>query len=388
MRGVRGAINTHFGQRPLVVHIIDALPPHGAERLLVDLVRNFSAEFRHEVICLEEGSQLGRELAAAGIPLTSLGYRGVFDFFILLRLYRWFRANRPLAVHTHLFTADFWGRLGARVAGVPGIFSTSHSVNSWKGMTHRFIDRILARLSTRIIACTSEVATILRTRDGIAEEKITVIANGIDMGRLAGAVPVEPAEFAITGPRPVMLALVGRLHPVKGHLDLLPVISELKREGLPFHLLFVGEGEQREEIKRAIIDHDLDTHVTLTGFREDIPAILAGTDILLIPSRWEGLPIVLLEAMAMGCAVLASAVGGIPDVLVDGENGYLAAPGDMAAFKAKLRSMILSRDIRVHLAENGRKTVRARYSVEAVCREYEALYRAVVGNSRGQGEGR
>jgi glycosyltransferase involved in cell wall biosynthesis len=370
--------------RPLVAHIIDRLPPDGAERLLVDVLKNRSDRFNYVVLCLVEGGGVAEALETMGIPVIIFGRSCAFDLSLLFRLARWLRQHRVVVVHTHLFTADSWGRVAALMARVQGIFSTIHSVNSWKGNIYRWVDRILALLSTRVIACSGQVADELRRRDHIADKKIQTIANGIDLQRFQDVTPLD-VEKAFNVPKGVLcLALVGRLHKAKGHMDLLPVMARLKAEGWDFHLLLVGEGECEAEIKASIKTLHLTPYVTLTGLRKDIPEILAAVDILVMPSRWEGLPMALLEGMAMGKAVIASPVGGIPEVINDGTNGVLVAAGDHKAWGKTLKKLMADRALRQQLGEKARLTVQRHYSAAAVARAYEALYMEVVNSQEGQ----
>lgn len=365
--------------RPLVAHIIDRLPPDGAERLLVDLLRNRSADFDHVVLCLIEGGHLAAEVTAMGIPIVTFGYQGWKDWTILLRLYRWLAAQRPAVVHTHLFSADLWGRTAAYLAGVPAIFSTIHSTNAWKTPLHRFCDWILAHFSTRLIACSPQVAKVLAERDHIPTDRIVTVANGIDLARFRNTVPLDlAAEFGVTADT-VRLAMVGRLEPVKGHLDLLPVLAQLRQEGNDnFRLLVVGEGPLRPTIEDMIQDLALEDIVTLIGLRKDVPRILAAIDILIMPSRWEGLPIALLEAMVMGRPVLAAAVGGIPDVITDGVTGCLYPPGNSQFLATSLRRLLQDAALRQTLGAAAKKIVTAQYDAGQVCRHYETLYRELL----------
>ena len=369
--------------RPLVAHIIDRLPPDGAERLLIDVLKNRSDRFNYVVLCLVEGGVLAEALDTMGIPVIIFGRSSAFDISLLFRLARWLRKNQVAVVHTHLFTADSWGRVAALMARVQGIFSTIHSVNSWKGNMHRLVDRILAPLSTRLIACSEQVADELRKRDRLSNKKIKTIANGIDLQRFQDVTPLElEKEFNV--PKGVRcLALVGRLHKAKGHMDLLPVMARLKAEGLDFHLLLVGEGECEEGIKESIEKLHLTPYATLTGFRKDIPEILAAVDILVMPSRWEGLPMALLEGMAMGKAVIASPVGGIPDVINDGVNGILVEVGNQAAWCQAIRKLFEDRELRQQLGKKAKLTVQRHYSAEAVARAYESLYMEFLNSSVG-----
>lgn len=365
-----------------VVHIIDRLPADGAERLLVDVLRSKSGDFDYTVLCLVEGGPLVAEIEALGIPVLIFGRRGTYDFSLLFRVVRWLRAHRPVAVHTHLFTADSWGRLAALIAGVPAIFSTVHSTNSWKGAVHRFVDRGLTRLSTRVIACSDEVEQVLIEVAHLPPARVLTIANGVDLNRFVGLSEIDLARaFGLPAGR-VNMIVVGRLHPAKGHSDLLPVLARVKEAGTEFNLLIVGEGELENDLRQQVASLQLESHVRFCGFRQDVLALIAAADVMLMPSRWEGLPMALLEAMALSRPVLATAVGGIPNVIRHDHNGLLVAPGDEKAMEQHLRSLINDTSLRRRLGSEARETVYKHFSAANVARRYEALYRESMGSKR------
>jgi glycosyltransferase involved in cell wall biosynthesis len=364
---------------PGVAHIIDELPAHGAERLLADLLRHRSEAFRYHVVCLVRGGELENEIRQLGVPVSVLGYRGRFDPSLIWRLARWLRTNRIAVVHTHLFTADTWGRLAARLAGVRAVFATVHSTNEWKSRLYRGIDRRLAGMSTRVIACSDEVGEMLVQRDQLPAARVQVIPNGIALDRFSAVGPDGVrAEWGVP-PSRALLTVIGRLHPAKGHARLVGALARLKAWGVDCHCLFVGDGELRVELERQVRGAGLDRVITFTGQRNDIPRLLAATDVLVVPSRWEGLPIVLLEGMAMGCAVVATAVGGIPGVITHGRDGVLVSPGDVAELAAALKRLVGDDSLRVRLGRAAQETVRSRYSVARTAAAYEALYHAALG---------
>ena len=354
------------------------MPPDGAERLLVEVLRYRSSHYRYQLLCLAEGGPLVEDVKALGVPVSILGKKRGLDLAHGWALYRWLREHRPSVVHTHLFTADAWGRTLAWLARVPGIFSTVHSTNSWKSRLHLFIDRCLAQVSDQVIACSSQVELTLREQ-GIPQARLMCIANGVDLQRIAQAEPISLSdEFSIPNDC-VKFALVGRLHEAKGHTDLIPVLQELATQGQRFVVLFIGEGELEQDLKSSVQACALDQHVVFTGFRKDVIALLKSIDFLLMPSRWEGLPITLLESMACGTPVLASRVGGIPDVIEHGQNGLLFEAGSQQQLRQELLSLLQPDDSsrqkrRAEMGNAARETVVARYSAESVAAAYDKLY--------------
>ena len=357
-----------------IVHIIDELPPDGAERLLVDVLRNRSSVHRYTVVCLIRGGILSDEIQDLGVPVVIISRRSKYDATLLLRLRKWLIAEKADVVHTHLFTADTWGRLAAWLAGIRCIFSTVHSTNLWKSRLHRLIDWLLSRISTVVIACSQEVGEVLARRDHLPRARLRVVANGIDLRRFDAVPQVDlRQEFGIDTSMPI-LAVIGRLHPAKGHADLIPVLSRLSAAGRKFVCLFIGEGELTQPLHKLVADSGLERSVIFTGLRHDIPSLLGCIDIVVMPSRWEGLPMALLEAMAMRRPVVASAVGGIPNVIDNAANGLLVTPGDPDDLYQAIERLIDDAGLRDRLGSAARETIVRQYDVCVTAQAYDDLY--------------
>lgn len=371
--------SVHPDSRPLVVHLIDELPPDGAERLLADILEYRSPEFRYRVVCVVAGGPMEAEIATLGVPVEILGCAAGFSVQTLATLIRWMRAARPTVVHTHLFSADTYGRLAARLAGVSAVFSTRHNTQPWKGSFRRVLYSSLAPITTAVIACGEEVGRHLIDIDRVPKRKVVVIPNGVNLRRVSATDGTKLRhELGIPASRPV-LGVVGRLHPQKGHLDLLPVLRDLAREGLDFECLFAGEGELRTEIEAQIDRLGLVGRVRLLGLRKDIGSFLASIDVFVMPSRWEGLPMALLEAMASGAVCVCTRVGSIPSVVTDGTDGILVDAGDPDQLRDALRSALSGGLRRDGMGANAARTVESRFNAAHVAAAYERQYRNALG---------
>jgi glycosyltransferase involved in cell wall biosynthesis len=387
---------------PLVVHMIDELPRDGAEMLLLDLMRHREPGLRYAVVCIIRGGPLEEEFARIGIPVIIFGRRGKLDVSLVLRLTSWLRRNRAAIVHTHLFTADTYGRLAAKLAGVPAVFSTVHTMpsppragsaklaslsavfsnlhnNPWKGGFRKAIDRLFARLSTRVIGCSEEVTQALM-RDGIPAERLIAIPNGIDLRKFT-QVSGEGvrAEFGLPADRP-LLGVVGRLHPAKDHENLFRALAAMPqaRAG-EVSCLVVGTGELQDALHAMVRQMGLEPCVVFTGMRTDVPRLVAALDVFVMPSRWEGLPIALLEAMASAKPVICTRVGGIPDVVRDGDNGLLVDASDPAQLQQRIAQLLDSPDERTRLGLRARDTVIERFDVTRTAAAYNNLHRQALG---------
>ncbi len=371
--------------KPLVVHVIDRLPPDGAERLLCEVLRYRSDRFDYQVLCLVEGGEFEGLIRDLGVPITILGKRPGVDLRMLWRLWRWLRLQRPAVVHTHLFTADTWGRLAGWLAQVPCIISTVHSVNSWQGRMHRLVDRTLALITDRLIACTQLVADKLRNQDHIAAQRVITLANGVDLKRFEGIRGhnlIADFQFPFRWP---VFAVLGRLEPVKGQSYLLDCIAQCRDQGIDVNLLLIGDGPDRLMLENKVALLALSDRVRFAGFRRDVPELLASIDALVIPSQWEGLPMALLEAMALSRPVIAHAVGGIGDVLEPGVQGMLVPRDNLAAMVTAIQQC-LDVGVRQRMGAAARQRVMDHYSAQVLSAQYEALYLDVLGHRKQTGE--
>lgn len=368
---------------PHIVHMIDELPRDGAEMLLVDLMRLRIPGYRYTIVCLIKGGPLEQEFEKLGIPVVIFGRKGKLDFGLVFRVASWLKRERAVVVHTHLFTADTYGRLSARLAGVPAVFSTVHNiVNPWKGSGRKLIDRLFARLSTAVVGCSEEVTQTLATRDKIPASKLVSIPNGIDLQKFSSFSGAGVrSEFGLPEDRP-LIGVVGRLHEQKAHGDLFRALAELPQvRDKQLNCLVIGTGDLQEALKQQVKALGLEECVIFTGMRTDVPRLVAAMDVFVMSSHWEGLPIALLEAMASSKAVLCTRVGGIPDVVIDGENGLLVEPRDVPQFAKRLDDLLQAPALRTRLGQRARETVIARFDVSRTAAAYNRLHQQALGLS-------
>jgi glycosyltransferase involved in cell wall biosynthesis len=215
---------------------------------------------------------------------------------------------------------------------------------------------------------------------GIPADRVVSIPTGVDLGRFAPETDGRRIreEFGIP-PGAFLVSMIGVLRSWKRHDLFLEAIRLLRERGLPVRALVVGDGPRRERISAAIREMGLTETVAMTGYREDVPEILAAADALVLPSvRYEGVPQVILQAMAMARPVVASPVGGIPEVVHPEETGLLCPTGDAAAYAGALVRLAGDPRLRDRLGKAGRDLVLARYTVAAMCERTEEFYSGIA----------
>jgi glycosyltransferase involved in cell wall biosynthesis len=369
-----------------VLHIITRLDVGGStENTLISVTRMPQPEFAGSLISgrtMDPPPGLAECLSRAGVPWIQMAQlrrpvNPIADCRALRQLHRTIRAMRVDIVHTHTSKAGFLGRLAARMAGVPHIVHTPHGhvfdgyFSPVATRAYALLERLAARWTDRIITLSDEEARDhLRLGIGRPQQFIT-IPSGVDLDAVRAASPVS-----LTSGGPV-IGTVGRLAPVKGLRYLLDAGPEILRRCPDARFLVVGDGEMRPSLEAQARGLGLADRVVFAGFREDIPAVIAGMDVFVLPSLNEGMGRVLVMAMALGKPIVATRVGGVPELLGDGKAGLLVPPRDPAALAEAILALLHDRTRAAALAEAGR--LRApRYSAEAMLEALARLYRELI----------
>lgn len=312
---------------------------------------------------------------------------GPRDVAAIWKLYRLIRRFRPHVVDTHTAKAGFVGRIAAWLARVPVVVHTYHGhvlhgyYGGIRSVMLRVMERVLARMSTRLIAVSDRVRNDL-VRYGVApRDKIVVIPLGLDLdpflqnttqtGELARSLGLPDEGMPLVG-------IVGRLFPIKNHALFVDAAARVVAEGVDARFVIVGDGALRPEIEARIRDVRMTDRIVITGWRSDLPAVYADLAVLVVSSDNEGTPFSIIEAMAAGVAVVATRVGGIPDVVRDGVTGVLVPPRDPDALATAIASLLRDPVRRRTLGEAGRADAIARFDAARMVSETTALYRAEV----------
>lgn len=353
-------------RRIRIVEVIATLDAGGAERQMALLASGLDrARFDPLVVALTRGGPVEAPLRAAGVPVEVLGKQAKLSPGALLALAARLERARPDIVHTHLFTANAYGRAAGLLARVPVLVATEQALDPYKRAHHRAIDRLLARRSAAVV-CASEAILARLAERGVPREKLVRIYNGVR---------VPPAPRAAFEPDLVVTA--SRLDPVK---DIPTLVRAVARIGA--RLDIIGEGEARPAIAAEIARAGpaAAARIRLLGYLADpLPAIARGA-VFALASRTEGFGVAIAEAMALGLPVVASRVDGIVEVVEDGRTGLLVPPGDAAAFAAAIAALLGDPDRARAMGEAGRGRVQDRFSAERMVREYESLFERCAGS--------
>jgi glycosyltransferase involved in cell wall biosynthesis len=364
-----------------IAFCITDLDPGGAERALVQLVKGLDRNrWEPAVFCLAGHGALADELLAAGTKVMCLGARHWSSIWVILRLARELRRFQPTIVQTFLFHANLAGRLAARSAGVDKVVAGIR-VAEKRSRIPLWLDHWTNRLVTTNICVSQAVADFSITQAGLAPEKIVVIPNGVDVRKFADAHPSDLRPFGIPEGSPVLLT-IGRLDRQKGLTDLIEAAALVAARFPAVHFLLVGEGPERSAIERLIGEKGMAERVHLAGWRPDVPKLLATGFGVVLSSHWEGMPNVVLEAMAAGLPVVATGVEGTAELVMDGQTGVLVPIKSPQALAEAIGRLLADPVSSKALGAAGRERVTAQFSWAQMVARYEALYESLIKKGR------
>ena len=388
-----------------MLHVILTLEQGGAQIVVRDLCEQLGAKGHSSVVCTFEDGPVRASLEALGVPVEVLGERrhGIekLPWFlsemmsIRRRLADLIHKHRIDVVQTHLLqTLDFLTLALFRGTGLRGLVWTIHNVEflpdgdrGWSALkrsAHRSLYRRTARKVDRIVAVSKEVRdAVLQQLAPVDEACVTTIPNGVDPTRydVQSDRAALCAELGVEIASPLILA-VGRLSEQKGHRYLLEAAHSVLRAHPGAHFLLAGDGELREPLLEAAHASGLGERVHFLGVRRDVPSLLASTDVFVLPSLWEGLPIAILEAMAAARPIVATDVGGNTEALQDGVTGSIVPPADAPALATAVQAALSDPDRARELGQSARERVVADFSVENQAKQYIDLFEDIV-RSRG-----
>jgi len=301
------------------------------------------------------------------------------DLRSVVELARVIRRERPSILHTHTAKAGTVGRVAALLAGrarPPVVVHTFHGhvlrgyFSPTKERFFRGLERLLARVTTRLVAVSPEVRDELVAFGIAPRERFAVVRLGIDLDeRVGGAAPapeLPPAAFVV--------GWAGRMTAIKRVGDAVDALARLRARGVDALLVLVGDGPGRDVAERRAAELAVSTHVVLPGAVADVAPWYRAFDAFLLPSANEGTPVVAIEALAAGTPVVATRVGGVADVVRDGVDGFLVAPGDVDAMADALERLARGAELRELMGAAGRERVRERYAVERLIDDVDRLY--------------
>ena len=390
--------------RPRVLLAITKSELGGAQRYVEQLVRLLPRhDFEPVLACGGDGWLVARarEAGARAIQVRSLSlartFRGLSELLALRELCGIVREGAFSVVHGNSTRAGWLVRLAAHRARIPAVVFTAHGfffeerMTWWRQQTYAAAERLAARWSDAIITVSESDRQAALGARICGPEKLVTIRNGLDQDHLlrlrrdrdkAGRPDTLPGERS--GP---LVGTLANLYPTKGLEHLLVAIAEVRKAEPSVRLLVVGEGPERDRLESLARTHDLDRSVAFVGAMADPWRILLEVDVFVLPSTKEGLPFALIEAVAAGMPIVATRVGGIPEIVADGRSGLLVPPGDPVALSQAICRLLQDRPLAAAMGEEAQRTFhQSGFTAEAMVASTADLYRRVLKSTqRSQG---
>ena len=362
----------------------------GADQQILILARDLLAR-GHEVriVALAPLGPMGIEARREGIAIESLELRrGLGDLSRILRLVALLRAWRPDILHSHMVHANLLARAVRPLVGMPPLLSTIHSINDG-GPLRMAAYRLSNRLVDRFTIISRLAAERYIAIGAVPAARLDVVPNAVDTARfrpLPGARADLRRQLGL-GDEFVWLA-VGRFEEAKDYATMIAAFARLIAQRPASRLLLVGKGSLQPDVEARVRAAGLESSVRFLGVRRDVPDLMSAADGYLLSSAWEGMPVVLLEAAAVGLPIVATRVGGVPEVVEDGATGYLAPPGDAEALRRAMeRVEAMAPEERVAMGRRGRSLVEERYGTTHVMERWNRIYSELAVGARGSSAG-
>lgn len=338
-----------------------------------------AGEFQVEVACLGASGPVGEELARMGHPVHSLGLdlQRTPVWRLVAAVRRLLRESAPDILHTHLYHPNLYGRLACLGLGLKGVVATVHNLYKRVKLHRCLLNYLLGRVSDCVVVFSPEVGRDVRHYDHLASSRLRLLSPGVRVEEWAA--PESPAaareRLGVTG---FCLGTVARLEEQKGHEYLLEAVSLVRPEIGDLTVLLVGDGQRRPRLEEQALKLGLAGCVRFLGTRRDVPFVLRALDLFVQPSRWEGIPLTLLEAMAAGLPVISTRVGRAGEIIEPGHNGLLVPPADSVALAAAILEAYRHPEARRTWAQRGCRTVAEKYSERRMLGEFADIYRELA----------
>ena len=361
-----------------ILYIIPQLGRGGAERQLVELVLHLDRSRFRPVVCHYSSQEdLRPELEQAGVPVLRLHKGGRWSPLVLFQLIPLIRRLRPRIVHTWLVSANFWGRIAAAICHVPVIIASERTCDPHRPLIECLLERLLARWTSHLIVNSDAGKELAVNAWRVPSATVTVVANGLDPTRFEIVSPEEAGEwrYALGIPEDCcLLAVIGRMTAEKGHRQLWHALARVGSTERPWMALVVGDGPLRPQLRELAQNLGIDRHLLMVGARAQVAPLLAAADCLVLPSLREGLPNVVLEAMAASKAVVATNVGGVRELVLHGVTGLVVPPSDADAMASAIANLVDRPDALLAMGRAGRHRIEQHFTMERMIRETVSIY--------------
>ena len=378
-------------RRP-IIWMIDSLGPGGAEQLMPSILKNLKRAGFNVRICalqIRAGNPIASELERLGLPVDLVPILNLRQPFNLFHILRYLRLHRPQLLHTQLEFADILGTVAAKILGIPSV-STVHTLDAfpekksaWGRMKLRWF--LLGKYCNCVIAVSEKTRLHYLQSGRLHQDKVITLYNGVDISRFKNtdASQIAKTKQALRLPlNSKVIITVAVLREPKGIQFMIEALPAILEQFPDVHYLIVGDGEYGAALSDLATVLDIKKHITFAGHRTDIPDLLACCDIFVLPTLKDALPTVLIEALAAERPIVASDVGGVPEIIENGVNGLLVAPGDPSKLANACLQLLKDNELISQIVMAGNKTVRQRFNIDSQIEQLSGMYEELTSHAK------
>lgn len=357
-----------------ILYLSTSSGPGGAERVISSLAASIDLARYRPLLCLFRPGWLQEQSESRGVRTFVIPTQGMTDWRWALQFKRLLEQEKIDLIHAHEFDANTQGAFVAALAGLPMV-ATIHGKNYfWEKLRRRLAYRWVSRNAT-MVAVSEDLKQFIVEKVGVSPSQVKVLYNGVDVFPNCDSIEVGECRKELgLPPSHQIVGVVGNLYPVKGHQYLIDSIPAVLSKCPNTSFVFAGRGELEAELRGQVHRLGLDARVFFLGLRQDIPRILSVIDVFVLPSLSEGLSMAILEAMIAGKPVVATQVGGNPELVLDGETGFLIPPRDSQALAASLTTLLMNKQQAEQFGERGKRRAERQFSLQNMVCAYQALY--------------
>ena len=360
-----------------ILHLIQTSGPGGAEKLLLTLAKNSKDKYLSIVGLLKNG-WLFQQLQNHDVKVKTIPSGGSFDLKLIKNLVDIIKKEKIDLIHSHLLDMNFYSSLAAKIAGIPHI-STEHGDihHTSKKLDKKTLikAKTISHFSDKIVFVSKFTRDKFLKLSKVPKQKIAIIYNGIDLKEYEQPIDIQrkKAEIGIKN-NEFVIGNVANLYPVKGQIYLLKAAAKIIKEFPNTKFLFIGRGELEEKLKKEAQKLGIASHIKFLGFRNDVKELLKIMDVFVLCSLSEGLPLSLIEAMASKVPVVCTNVGGIPEVIEDGINGFLVPVANSIILAEKIIYLLKNKTLSNNFTLYGYQKIKQQFSLQSMLDKYAEIY--------------
>jgi sugar transferase (PEP-CTERM/EpsH1 system associated) len=358
-----------------VLHIVNSLEAGGLERFVLDIIKATSNEYKYVIVCLDRHGEL--DTTGCTAEILSLDLQPGLHLNVMSRIKTIAEQRNVVLINTHNWKSQFYGMLTGKLCKIP-VVHTKHGRYD-EDLRSKIRNNLAYRLCDKVVAVSKDAALQCVQVEKVPETKLVTILNGIDTAAFSPEKQPEKSKTAlgINSAIPV-IGIVARLAQVKDHATLFAACQIIHKSGINFRLLVVGDGPLKQNLVDLAESLGISEIVVFAGFQQNIPDLMRAMDIFVLSSISEGISLTLIEAMACELPVVATAVGGNPEVVVEGLSGFLVPAKNHAAMAEQILQLLNNPELRQKFGKFGRQYAIDHFSISRAGKQYSLVYQTVL----------